>query len=309
MRAALMPAVPQIEVPRVNETFVFGKCDYFLEARLWPLTQRLDPRRWMSNFLPDEREHAISLLNSFLYFDKILMEHLLLGAFQALSRSFCGAGESFLGTQAKWRSFTDSAIITCVRGETPNPTDSGYTFLRMARQVLGVNEDRIMEPDSAVDFLLKKPCPVVFLDDFVGSGQQFISTWKRQVPVIGHVGISFETLSLLLRNSQFFYCPLVCTAYGKQKIQTECPAVNVRPAHIISDEYGAFARESVLWPAELRASAAAFVERASSRAGIPNWKGFHDLGLALAFEHSVPDATLPILYWRENGWKPLIART
>ncbi len=253
--------------------------------------------------------HAISLLNAFLYFDKILMDQLLLGAFQDFSRLFCETGESFLSTQSKWRTFLDTVIITCVRGERPNPTDSGYMFLRMARQVLGIPEEQILEPQQAVETLLqRKSVPVVFLDDFVGSGQQFLSTWKHPFAIAGHGAVSFEILASMLRNPQFLYCPLVCTAYGKNRISRDCPVVGLHPAHLLPEEYSAFSSSSIIWPAELRGSASNFIQETSKRAGIDNWKGFHNLGLAIAFEHSVPDACLPMLYWNANGWKPLIER-
>lgn len=185
-----MPEHATTEIFQVNEAFVMGKCDYLVEVRLWPLTHRLSPKRWLSNFRPDEMNHAISLLNAFLYFDKILVDQLLLGAFHGLSRLFCGTGTSYLSAQSKWGDFLDSVIVTGVQGEHPNPTDSGYTFLRMARQVLGIPEERILEPQKVITTLLeRKPCPVVFLDDFVGSGNQFISTWttvSAQRPAIAH---------------------------------------------------------------------------------------------------------------------------
>jgi len=65
------------EILKVNEPFVLGKCDYFVDVQLWPLIQRLNPKRWLSNFRPAEMDHAISLLNAFLYFDRILMDQLL----------------------------------------------------------------------------------------------------------------------------------------------------------------------------------------------------------------------------------------
>jgi hypothetical protein len=42
---------------------------------------------------------------------------------------------------------------------------------------------------------------------------------------------------------------------------------------------------------------------------VNDWQGFHKLGLALAFQHCVPDATLPLFYWEHNEWHPLIRRT
>jgi hypothetical protein len=39
---------------------------------------------------------------------------------------------------------------------------------------------------------------------------------------------------------------------------------------------------------------------------VNDWQGFHRLGLALAFEHGAPDATIAMLRWNANNWQPLI---
>jgi hypothetical protein len=179
----------------------------------------------------------------------------------------------------------------------------------MARQVLGIPEDRILEPDKALEALLSRKGPVVFLDDFVGSGQQFVKTWQRKVHLNGNAPMSFEMLASVLRDTQFFYCPLVCTTYGRDEILKQCPMLNLYPAHFLGEEYSAFSLNSLIWPEALQVSATQFIQTASRRAGIDQWQGFRRLGLTVAFEHSVPDATLPLLYWNSNGWKPLIERT
>jgi hypothetical protein len=68
------------------------------------------------------------------------------------------------------------------------------------------------------------------------------------------------------------------------------------------------------WPEHLKTSATDWLYETSRRAGIVDgythgWKGFHDLGLALAFDGSVPDATLPLFHWEEGSWTPLVRRT
>lgn len=37
-------------------------------------------------------------------------------------------------------------------------------------------------------------------------------------------------------------------------------------------------------------------------------KGYREQGLALAFEHGIPDACPPIFYWETGDWKPLMNR-
>lgn len=304
-------ATHPVSAAEVNRQFVLTKCDFFLEVQLWPLHNKLDPERWLSNFTTLEMNHAVHLLHAFMYFSQLLMDQMFSAAFQKISQAVRRANEPFLSTQAAWRSFVDNAIITHVTGETPRETDSGFHFSRMGRQVLDIHENRILSPEGTLEELLDGgPRPVVFVDDFVGSGNQFVATWKRVVQLKGSIPMSFENLASVVRGSEFIYCPLVCTDLGRQEISRQCPGVRLKPVHFLSRKYSALAPDSFIWPDNLRDSAVAFLGAASKRAGIPDyeWKGFNELGLAIAFENSVPDATLPLFYWNENGWKPLVER-
>jgi hypothetical protein len=309
---SMIPSGP-IYAPRVSGQDVLSKTDYFVDVQLWPLLKELDAHRWLSNFTDSELDHAVHLLNGFMYFSSRLLDQLFISAVQSLSASFYSFGDSFLAFQSTWRQFVDSVIVTYVTGEIPNPSDSGYAFARRARQLLGINEDRIMAPDEAVRHLVQQAGPIIFVDDFVGSGNQFVETWRRQVPLSGSTS-SFERITAV-RGAEFYYCPLACTEYGFDRIRRDCPAVRLHPAHLLSARYSALDPNSIIWPNHLRGTATDFLQAASARAGIPDtngnvddWRGFHKLGLAIAMGDSVPDATLPIFYWERNGWIPLIRR-
>jgi hypothetical protein len=237
--------------------------------------------------------------------------------FQTLSRFFRSYNDSFLTSQARWRNFLATVGFTHVTGEVPNPTDSGFAFARKARQLLGIPEERIRSPEDTVKELVRTgPWPVVFVDDFVGSGSQFLSTWNRRITVENGREITFSQLSRI-RGQEFYYCPLICCSHGIQALRMYAPAVRFNPCHVLSPKHSALVGDSVLWPPQLLSTAFAFVKEASTRAGIPDtdgakvddWQGFQKLGLALAFHHSVPDATMPIFYWDQNGWQPLIRKT
>jgi hypothetical protein len=245
-----------------------------------------------------------------MYYSEPLINEMFVAAFQGLSREIMSHSPSLLNVRAAWRTFVDSVMVTHVTGEIPNNTDSGYIFVRKARQLLGIPEERILNNQEVLLQLYNHgPQPVIFVDDFVGSGDQFITTWERQVSLPNSVTVSFKKLASR-RGSQFFYCPTLCTQSGYERLERECPGVVVNPAHIISNRYSAFAADSLIWPPELLPTASDFIREASIRAGIHriSWRGYNDLGLAVAFLHSVPDATLPIIYWNENGWNPLIQR-
>jgi hypothetical protein len=298
---------PFLARPPLTTQDVLSKTDYFVDVQSWPLHSELDPAAWLENFVDSEKQHAIYLLNAFMYFSPTLVNRMFMAAFQSLSTGLYTPGDSFLNLQAKWRVFVDTVTITYVTGEIPNPTDSGLSFARKARQEIGIDEARIMAPDDAVRLLVRRPGPVVFVDDFVGSGNQFITTWQRQVRLPTGSYVSFERLCAI-QGAAFYYCPLLCTEYGYQRLRAACSAVQINPAHILSHRYSALATDSVIWPPHLQPTAVNFVREASSRAGISDWQGFHGLGLAVALGDTVPDATLPIFYSKENGWRPLMER-
>lgn len=301
----------------VRQDFVFNKCNYFVDVQLWPFGTKLNPSSWLENFSDNDRSFAIQLLNNFLFFPDVLMDEMLKSAFMGIRNHLCSSNDPLASIQTIWKSFMHSALITTVTGETPNISDSGFTFARKARQILGICEPNLLENVEVLKRLANgPPLPVVFVDDFVGSGNQFKETWERQHTLGSLNNVSFHSLNSLRRGLQFFYCPILCTQYGKTELIRECPEVKVCAAHILPDCYSAVSNDSILWPPTMLSSGIEFLRRVSSSAGIPDtdggdydWRGFHKLGLTIAFSHSIPDATLPIFYWEENGWKPLIRRT
>jgi hypothetical protein len=291
---------------------VLEKCQYLTACQLWPLRARADPEGWLKNFLDDELQYATQLLNSVLLFRHTFMDEMFRSAFQSLSRSCYEHGDSATVVRGRWRAFVDTVLITHVSGEIPSPTDSGYAFARRAKKVLGIDETRILPPEVVLAQLAGAAAPpVVFVDDFVGSGSQFIHSWHREYTVDGSSGVSFARVAAS-GNSRFFYAPLICTELGRAAIQTECPEVEVQAAHVLDPRYSAVHPDSVIWPQALRTGAAEFIKAASKRAGIPDspgdvnhFEGFGSLGLTVAFEDTVPDATLPILRWKSSTWEPL----
>ncbi|ODP38762.1 hypothetical protein BFL28_13255 [Sphingomonas turrisvirgatae] len=155
---------------------------------------------------------------------------------------------------------------------------------------------------------------LLFVDDFVGSGEQFVRTWQREYDLPGGARNSFEALAEL-SPATFFYCNAMTTDYGLKRINRFIPEVTVSAGNIIPDRYSLADPASLLWPKAIRADGIALVEAIGRRLGYgaddgseQDWRGFHKLGLALAFQHSVPDANLPIFFTDRNGWRPLVQR-
>ena len=311
---AIMP--PIAHPPDVSETALVSRCEYFTDLQLWPTETRVNPRAWLSNFQPEELQFALRLLDAFVFIAEPMCDQLLYAAFQGLSRRRTVAG-SFFASTTMWRTYCDQVLVTYVTGEHPNATDSGLVFARKARQVLGLGEEQIRAPGEVLQELVQRgPKPVVFLDDFIGTGNQFIQTWSRRYPIPGSSPVSFKDYTRVTPSLDIACCPLLCTRDGASAIETLCPDVEISPAHFLPEQYSAVCSDSVIWPPGFADEARRFLKNISLRIGIPDtggadvedWQGFHTLGLTIAFYHSVPDATLPIFYWEQNGWKPLIRR-
>lgn len=299
--------------PTVAENWKF-----LVNTQLWPRAARFDPKGWLENFNEDDQKYAIRLLEGFTYFSSELVEALFRGAFLNLSQSVVQNKENYFSASSQWSQFVESAIVVRVEGNLSSDADSGFIFTRIAREIVGIQEEKILPAAKALERLRAMPRGnVIFVDDFVGSGEQFENTWTKIHQLSNLAAASFESLVATIgkHSVDFYYCPLVCTELGLKFISRKCPLVKVVPAHIMPDTYSALSDNSVIWRDDMRVTGPEFVERVSARAGIPFrdgqegcWKGYRKLGLALAFAHGWPDAILPIFTHQKNGWKPLLKK-
>ena len=264
------------------------------------------------NFASDERPFAMNMLNVFLYYNDPIIDALFYGTVHQLSSIVTGSVETFHEAKSRWSAFLATLLVTIVEGDPPNLTDSGHIFARRSRTVLGIPQNRILPPKEALNLVLSEPnYNILMVDDFIGSGKQLVDTWHRKYIVTNGRSESFCDAALNERN--VFYAPIIGTQYGIEQIKQQCPKLKIIPAHILDESYSLVSPSSMLWPDSLKPHAHDFLKTVSQRAGIndaldDHWAGFHGLALAIAFEHGVPDATMPIYWWNQNGWKPLITR-
>lgn len=298
----------------VSDDFVLEKCDYFTAVQLWPLRRDINPSLWLNNFKEHERTHARYLLNSFLFLSSHLTEHIFVDNFEALSRLVALPHAGTPDGRARWAQFASELRVVIVRGENAHPTDSGYLFSRLARDALDIPEAHIFDvPDALIALAGGLDAPLVFVDDFVGSGDQFSDTWT-QPWIVNDNSVSFAGLCAQ-KSGPYIYCPIIATEIGAAAIRSSHPEVIVQPGHELPASYSVFHPESLVWPDELRSSATDFIKEASDRAGIPDtdggpddWRGYQKLGLTVAFAHGVPDATIPLFWWESETWNPLKRR-
>lgn len=290
---------------------VLQKCDALKRAGLWAGESKVRPLAWLNNFADNDKIAAAVLLDHFVYFSDPVTDRLLLATFRSLrDRSRRGLG----GLPPD---LVDTAVFTRVEGEKPNPTDSGNVFCRKARQVLAIPERRVLEPAEAVA-AAARGTPVIFLDDFVGSGDQFCATWGR--PYLPTSPRSFADVFSAQPFPAIYLC-LITTQKGRDRIHVEIPSLVLDYAHLLAadDSVRSLPTSPLIPPLQDPQKAVAdLLQQYSPRLSLPaymgqdDWAqyGYQSLGTTIAFEHGVPDATVPLV-WADgsNGWIPLARRS
>lgn len=286
---------------------------------IWPPKIKLDPIGWLGNFPDNEKPLARQLLKNFLYFSQIMIEEMFKSNFQSLSKKILSDKSNYEKCLEEWNSFLNNSYIIRVTGEDPSDADSGYIFSRLARDLLGYDEEQLLTPQEAIQVLneqANRQNNFIFVDDFVGTGNQFVKFWKRKWKDSLSFA-SFENKTL----SNFFYIPIITTEIGKDYIHQNCPTIQMVVCHTLQSINSAINASSYIWR-DFNSDGIEKIHEVSERIGIPmtdgevsdngdgtkivSWNGFWGLGLALAFNHGCPDATLPIFYFSSENWKPLI---
>lgn len=57
----------------------------------------------------------------------------------------------------QWNNFLNNSYIVRVTGEEPSDADSGYTFSRWSRNLLGYDESQLLTPEKALEVLEQQP--------------------------------------------------------------------------------------------------------------------------------------------------------
>jgi hypothetical protein len=294
---------------QVSRASILAARQSFSDWGIWPKQRAdVDPVGWLNNFDAEDQELAEALLDAFVLFNADLTEQLFISACLSMSERTRSAPSDRL---AEWCVFRSSAIVTFPGREDQNPADSGHRFAAIARNRIGFAEANLFAPAEAVRHLaaLTTPRPVVIVDDFLGTGEQFLESWKERIVVGDSRTSSFADEVRRLSISQCYLVTAVATWRGIDELKEESPAVEVVSAHMLPPQASLHHPNTSLVPEHLIEGLDSFVEKYSRKAGISadTW-GYGNLATTVGFEHGIPDSTLP-LYWHSSAtWTPLRRR-
>lgn len=286
---------------------VLARCEALKRAGMWLPEPAIRPRAWLENFDDEDKILAAQLLERFVFYNQRLTDSLLTASFYSIADGLKKGPKA--PSREQLLKALPNAIFTPVSGEKPNPTDSGYFLCRRARQVLNIDETQVKSLHEALSAAANSQ-PVVFIDDFIGSGDQFLTTWQERSS-----GTSFEELQHKVGFTAI-YISLVGTEIGISRINDLAPTVAVCVTHKI-DNRGTLWGIQTMNPSlydQIDFLLSKYAPRLMPHEQYMHQHrflryGYKHRGLFFAFEHSVPDATLPIFWCRgTDSWEPLIER-
>ena len=285
----------------------------FLSASgVWPPPVRVDVDGWLNNFDTSDREVAHRLLELFVFYNNDLLRKLVTTAFMRIG-SLDLDEENASSHEDRWNDFLSSVVLSYPASVPPNPSDSGHLFVRVIRDHFGISESQLLGPLDLVKRLsvAKKPFPLVFVDDFSGTGNQFVrslnqplrvSWWRRKTSIAKQLHrlrperafAVFGISSISARREMLRNAHLRVSA-GNQLDES---ASILTPRHNPDEEVE-------------RLELMDLVERYSVKAGISaaDIFGYKSSGLTVGFEHGIPNNTLPIFTKESATWKPLISKS
>jgi hypothetical protein len=288
----------KIRIPRPLSTRSDARSRFFERAGIWPRT-KVQPAKWLDNFNAENLVHASVIVDSLCYFNLALCEAMFEAALHSLSSNFIKTANA---AQA-WNEFLQNVAITNVEGDSPNPSDSGNVFARMARQRLGLNERQIVPCDGGL-LMWMAGKTIVFVDDFLGSGDQFIKTLTAPRET-GAGQMSFVDAKDHA-SPQIYLVTMVATSAGVARLKANFPWVTPVYSNVLYPQDGLMAADSAWWPKQMSAAGRNLIEQLSAKLGVSSAGGYTKDGFVLAFSHGTPDASLPLICFESADWSPLV---
>ncbi len=156
-----------------------------------------------------------------------------------------------------------------------------------------VNNNHICENIEGVRKAIENNDLVVFIDDFIGSGEQFNNFFENTI----------TKLSTYSNSKKILYCPLLAMIDGMVSINTKFPNVSIHSAEIIDSSHAIFSQENIeryFLPFEISFQEVLNTLRALTRRYSMSSKsvmGRNKAMLSLVFEWGCPNQTTSLLYF------------
>ncbi|MFC1999175.1 hypothetical protein ACFLXE_00265 [Chloroflexota bacterium] len=287
--------------------------EFCIEARCWDGVDHEAFVGWLNNFPDNEGEYyALRLLHRFIYYSETdtiqLCRHglfnLLLGqeVLAEQKRSGFSKPQDELLQQLD-QGLRDSRIVPLL--DQDKPFESGNLVTRWLVQRLSIPGGLIVNPVEMVEEIEGGCNRIVIVDDCVGSGDQIVNFWNEPIK-----GYPFSPNELAQNRPQvkFDYLTLVAVRSGLQQASKETPGLRITACETLGDEHRVFGPNSQFFHSQdEQDNAEQYLQSLLPQRGI-RIRGHDGLDYAIAFNHNIPDWTLPLFHKKRPNWRPLMLR-
>lgn len=298
-----------ISLPKSWSTYyhdVVTRSHNLIDHNIW---EGLDKNRlnvWLRNFVNDEERYlSACLLDSLIYRSKpqtlSLMYELL---YRVIPNTFYFTKPSGLAEvlfpQVMGENQKDPGIrFVAVRRKADPVTKSSFEILRYMKINFQMAARWMIEPSQIGDAIAQGATVFIFIDDFLGTGNQFCTMCEE------------EALAPLMDHTSFLYAPLVAHQQGIDRIKGVFHKISVCYVEWLSDGdsfFDAYFSDVDNSPFRAKLFYESMIEQRELILNPSQYYGYGALELSYGFEHGAPDNSLPLLWIREENWHPLLNR-
>jgi len=287
---------------KIYSNAIRDRCRDLIEYKIWGGIDLIRFDAWRRNFKTDEEKYfSACILDSIIYRSNpqtySLINQML---YKNLNNMFRIIGESdmqkFPACLIERKKDPLLRLVPSITQFDP-VTKSSNEILRFMKRHFLIFENWIVNPWNIEDEIKKGVRAFIFIDDFLGTGQQFEET------------IVDSYLDDIIEKNLIVYAPLAAHADGISHLNTLYPNLKITYTEKLEKKSHSFF--SNYFPDEQNEAKAFYLDMLAKRGITPrvgNQFGHGDLELTFAFEHAAPDNSLQVLHERNEYWTPLFNR-
>lgn len=282
---------------------IIERCEDLISHGVWEGITRIKLDKWLANFDTDEERYFAACLLDFLIYRS--EEQTLAMIQQLFTRVLPDLHVKYpmpIAPIHDWISHLNVATLqtdpglrfVAVVDHGDHPGKSGDVIARDFKRHFRVNKRLLIDATQVLEDHKHGVNCFIFIDDFLGTGQQLTEVINRQ------------NIHTILPRIYAAYTPLAAHITGIQAIETTFPSIYVSPVETLTEAYSVFNSACPCFEDEENAadSAKQFYCELLQKKGIDekgaDRLGYGGLELAYAFNHAIPDNCLPLFWWYAN---------
>lgn len=286
---------------------IVDRCFKLIDLNYWDTIEKETLSSWLNNFeSPEERYLAISILGCLIFRNKKSIESFGANIFHIILPQLLSDNQIYeIESIRKWETLLSdgkSKSILPFRFSTIEniddyPAKSGSIIYKSLQ---GIYFDKTLGINcGSLDKLESKIKAIILFDDFVGTGEQFLTFYSKY---------KLEQL-----NKKIIYIPLAAYEKSISLLNKKCNNLIVHPVEKISKECEFFNEHNkylnhkdISTPKEFSNFYLDFCKRKKIK--MRNKLGYGDMGLTYCFSDSTPNNNLSLLFYKDTSWSGLLKR-